>query len=104
MRHKNLLMGLAFVALIFGMIFLPDADAHKKTKLVQETYIVEQGDNLWDISRKYMAKNTGTRREIREFYHGIIELNYDNVFSNRSDGLIIPGDELKINYWILEEE
>lgn len=51
-----------------------------------------------------MAKNTGTRREIREFYHGIIELNYDKIFVDRADGLIIPGDELKINYWILEEE
>lgn len=71
-------------------------------RLVTEVYIVRSGDTLWNIAAKYMAKNTYGPREIREFYHGIIELNYDNVFADRVPGMIIPGDRLQINYWIKE--
>jgi len=73
-----------------------------KSKLVTEVYIVQSGDVLWNIAAKYMDKNTYGRREIREFYHGIIELNYDTVFANRAPGLIFPGDRLQINYLVKE--
>ena len=73
-----------------------------KSKLVTEVYIVQSGDVLWNIAAKYMDKNTYGRREIREFYHGIIELNHDTVFAGREPGLILPGDRLKINYWVKE--
>jgi nucleoid-associated protein YgaU len=73
-----------------------------KGKLVTETYIVQHGDNLWNIAARYMVKNTYGPREIREFYQGIIELNFDSVFAGRKPGLVLPGDRLQINYWIKE--
>ncbi|HML33805.1 LysM peptidoglycan-binding domain-containing protein [Sporomusa sphaeroides] len=71
-------------------------------KLVTEIYIVQHGDVLWDIAATYMDKNTYGPREIREFYHGIIELNSETVFAGRVPGLILPGDRLQINYWVKE--
>ncbi len=79
-----------------------NADEPIKGKLVTEVYIVQSGDQLWNIAAKYMDKNTYGPREIREFYHGIIELNYDTVFDGREPGLILPGDRLQINYWVKE--
>jgi len=68
--------------------------------LVTETYIVRPGDTLWTISEQFMQKNTYGPRDIREFYHGVIELNYDAVFKDRKPyGLLMPGDRLQINYW-----
>ncbi len=67
-----------------------------------ETYIVKQGDTLWDIAGKYMQKNTYAPRQQDEFMHGIIEHNYDRLFvnrvtsHNRSGAAIYPGDELEI--------
>ncbi len=79
-----------------------NADEPVKGKLVTEVYIVQSGDQLWTIAAEYMEKNTDGPREIREFYQGIIELNYDSVFAGRKPGLILPGDRLQINYWIKE--
>ena len=72
----------------------PDGYQH-----VTENYIVKSGDTLWSIAEKYMAKNTYGKRDIREFYHGIIEVNYDTVFKDRPDRAIHPGDNLEIHYW-----
>jgi len=69
--------------------------------LVSETYTVKAGDTLWDISQRYITKNTYGPREIREFYHGILELNYD-LFADRKPGEIHPGDKIKINYFVKE--
>lgn len=87
-----------FLATSCGNISEPAA----KGKLVTEVYIVTSGDVLWTIAAKYMAKNTYGPRDIREFYHGIIELNYDTVFVGREPGLVLPGDKLKVNYWVKE--
>jgi len=92
---------LLIVALV-GLLIIALAScgsAEPKGSLVTETYIVQSGDTLWTISEKYMAKNTMGPRDIREFYHGVIELNYDSVFYNRTPGAIYPGDRLQINYW-----
>jgi nucleoid-associated protein YgaU len=74
-------------------------NAEPRGTLTTEIYIVQPGDTLWIIAETYIAKNTAGQRDIREFYHGIIELNYDTVFANRPNSLIYPGDELQINYW-----
>jgi nucleoid-associated protein YgaU len=74
-----------------------------KGHLVTEQYTVQSGDTLWAISEVYMAKNTYGKRDIREFYHGIIENNYDAVFVDRVPGLIRPGDKLEINFWVRGE-
>lgn len=91
---KELLIGLALVA----TAFTANGFDHKG-ELVEDTYMVVQGDTLWSISAKYIEKNTHGPRDIREFISGIVELNYDRVFKGRKPSMIYPGDELRINYW-----
>jgi hypothetical protein len=63
-----------------------------------EIYTVQTGDTLWNISETYIQKNTYSRRDIREFYQGIIEGNWQ-TFENRPPGAIYPGDKLTITWW-----
>lgn len=70
-------------------------------KLVEDVYTVKEGDTLRDISERFLPLNTGGRRYILEFEQGIVELN-PALWDNR--GLIYPGQELRINYWIKEAQ
>lgn len=89
------------VVLAMALLVLSGAaDAKYPGHMVTETYVVQSGDNLWSIAGRYLEKNTYGSRDIREFKEGIIELNFDRVFSGRTDQDIYPGDELKINYWV----
>ena len=97
-RQKDVLLTVALIGLLI-VTLTSCGSAEPKGTLVTETYIVQPGDTLWSISEKYMAKNIYGSRDIREYYHGIIELNYETVFANRPNSLIYPGDELQINYW-----
>lgn len=74
-------------------------DAH--AVLIEETYTVRPGDTLWDIAETYCAKNTGTRRYILEYKSGMEELN---PWLLDRDGMIYPGDEIKVTYWVKGEE
>lgn len=70
-----------------------------KQELVEDVYVVKQGDTLRGISERYLEKNTGGRRYILEFEQGIRELNpalWDSV-------TIYPGQEIRINYWVIKE-
>lgn len=98
-RQRDILIIIGIIMLLV-LALSSCGNAEPKGTLVTETYIVQNNDNLWNISRKYMEKNTYGPREIREFYHGIIELNWDTVFKDRPDCMIYPGDELKINYFV----
>lgn len=84
-------------------LLLTGADDQPKGKLVTDTYTVKAGDTLWTIAGQYMSQNTDGPRDIREFYHGIIELNYDTVFKDRPPALIHPGDKLQINYFVKDD-
>ena len=97
-RQKDVLLTVVLIGLLI-VTLASCGNAEPKGTLVTETYIVQPGDTLWTIAETYMAKNTYGPRDIREYYHGIIELNYDTVFANRPNSLIYPGDELQINYW-----
>ena len=75
-----------------------------KTVQVTEVYTVEKGDTLWGIAGRFIEKNTDSKRDIREFYYGILEQNYDAVFKARGPYyLIYPGDKLEISYWKKEK-
>lgn len=65
--------------------------------LVEEIYVVKSGDTLWDIAETYLRKNTGTRRYILEYKSGIEELN---PWLLERHGMIYPGDELTLTYWV----
>lgn len=73
----------------------------KNAVLVEETYTVKSGDTLWDIAETYCAKNTGTRRYILEYKEGMYE---NNPWLVDRKGLIRPGDELQMTYWVKGEQ
>lgn len=87
---------LCMAVLMVGMTY---QESQSKGMLVTEFYVVAQGDSLWKISEHFIDKNTFGRRNVDEFYYGIIELNYE-LFSGRTPGMIFPGDRLQINYWV----
>ena len=61
---------------------------------------VRPGDTLWGIAEEYLAKNTGTVRYILEYKQGIYE---NNPWLVDRKGLICPGDQLVLTYWVKEE-
>ena len=69
----------------------------KNAVLVEEVYTVRPGDTIWGIAERYVAKNTGTRRYILEYKSGMEELN---PWLLDRDGMIYPGDEIKVTYWV----
>lgn len=76
-------------------------DDTRDAVLVEETYTVRPGDTLWGIAEEYVAKNTGTRRYILEYKEGIYE---NNPWLVDRKGLIRPGDELQMTYWVKGEQ
>ena len=69
--------------------------------LVEEVYTVRPGDTIWGIAETYCSKNTGTRRYILEYKEGIYE---NNPWLVDRKGLICPGDQLVLTYWVKDEE
>ena len=69
--------------------------------LVEEVYTVRPGDTIWGIAETYCSKNTGTRRYILEYKEGIYE---NNPWLVDRKGLICPGDQLVLTYWVKNEE
>nr|WP_325191334.1 LysM domain-containing protein [uncultured Selenomonas sp.]DAS96825.1 MAG TPA: Lysin motif [Caudoviricetes sp.]DAT02687.1 MAG TPA: Lysin motif [Caudoviricetes sp.] len=99
---KHIAIGGAFVgvaALCSGAV--NPWDDTRDAVLVEETYTVRPGDTLWDIAEEYTRKNTGTRRYILEYKSGIEELN---PWLMERKGEIYPGDEIRVTYWVKEEQ
>ncbi|WP_424150503.1 LysM peptidoglycan-binding domain-containing protein [Selenomonas noxia] len=95
---KHIAIGGAFVgvaALCSGAV--NPWDDGKEAVLVEEVYVVRPGDTIWGIAETYCSKNTGTRRYILEYKSGIEELN---PWLLERKGLIYPGDQLRITYWV----
>ena len=99
---KAALVGGAFVAAasLFSGAVNPWDDG-RNAVLVEETYVVRPGDTLWGIAEEYVTKNTGTKRYILEYKAGMEELN---PWLLERKGEIYPGDEIKVTYWVKEEE
>lgn len=64
--------------------------------LIQDVHYVQEGETLDEITRTYMKKNTYGDREFHEFREGIIELN-------NLHGEVVPGQKLRINYWVTDD-
>ena len=69
--------------------------------LVEEVYTVRPGDTLWGIAEEFCAKNTATCRYILEYKEGMYE---NNPWLLDRNGMIYPGDEIKVTYWVKGEE
>ena len=76
-------------------------DDERNAVLVEEVYTVRPGDTIWGIAEEFCAKNTGTRRYILEYKAGMEELN---PWLMERHGMIYPGDEIKVTYWVKEEK
>lgn len=93
---KVMAMVLGLILAVILLVGLYDGDQ----KLVETTYIVKEGDSLWDISERFLQMNTGGRRYILEFQEGIKELNPEL----QKDPLVYPGQQIRINYWVKVDE
>ena len=88
------------VLMILSVLYCGNAGG----KSVTETYIVKPNDTLWQIASQYVDKNTCGARDVREFYWGIIENNYE-LFKDRAPRRdIYPGDKLEIVYFVKEDK
>ena len=99
---KSAILGGAFIAaaaLCSGTV--NPWDDGKNAVLVEEVYTVRPGDTIWNIAEEYVAKNTATRRYILEYKEDIYALN---PWLLERRGLIYPGDEIKVAYWVKEEQ
>lgn len=103
MSGKKVIVGcaLAGLAILFAGAAGEPWDDGKNAVLVEEIYTVKTGDTLWGIAETYLQKNTGTRRYILEYKSGIEELN---PWLLERKGEIYPGDEIKVTYWVKEEQ
>ena len=72
-------------------------DDSRNAALVEEVYVVRPGDTLWGIAETYVEKNTGSRRSIPEYKEGMYE---NNPWLMERHGMIYPGDNLKVTYWV----
>lgn len=99
---KNIIIGGAFVgtAVLCSGAVNPWDDG-KEAVLVEEVYTVRPGDTLWDIAERYTEKNTGTKRYILEYKSGIEQ---NNPWLLDRKGMIYPGDEIKVTYWVKGEQ
>lgn len=82
---KNLIVKVMFMLVIILMVHLI-ITPKEEIKWVEETYIIGQGETLWDIAEKY-NENT----DIRSYIYKIKELN-----PNLNTGNLQVGQEIKI--------
>ena len=102
MSGKKIIAGccIAGAAILLAGACSPQPDG-RNAVLVEEVYVVKPGDTLWNIAETYCSKNTGTRRYILEYKEGIYE---NNPWLVDRKGLICPGDQLVLTYWVKNEE
>ena len=100
MGSKKAIAGAAIAVAAILCAGMAMEDDGQNAVLVEEVYTVKAGDTLWDIAETYLQKNTGTRRYILEYKSDMEALN---PWLLDRKGLIHPGDEIRVTYWVKEE-
>ena len=100
MGSKKAIAGAAIAVAAILCAGMATEDDGQNAVLVEEVYIVRPGDTIWGIAEEYVAKNTGTRRYILEYKSDMEALN---PWLLDRKGLIHPGDEIRVTYWVNEK-
>lgn len=100
MIGKKIIVGCALAVAAILCAGMATEDDGQNAVLVEEIYTVRPGDTIWGITETYLQKNTGTRRYILEYKSDMEALNPWLV---ERKGLIHPGDEIRVTYWVKEE-
>jgi len=69
-------------------------------QLITEMYDVQDGDTLSTIAQEFMEKNTYSKRELKEFEYGIVEINPFLAKREKEGFILYVGETIKINYWV----
>lgn len=97
MIGKKVIAGCVIAGLAILCAGMEAKDDSMNAALVEEVYTVRPGDTLWGIAETYVEKNTGSRRSIPEYKEGMYE---NNPWLMERHGMIYPGDNLKVTYWV----
>ena len=90
---KKIVVVLMMVSMmISGVAYAND----KPWKLIEDTYVVQEGDTIDSIADVFIKKNTYAARGHGEFVSGIRELN-EELWHGED---VYVGEVLRINYWI----
>lgn len=92
------------VALIASISFLAGARDGQAGNERSDVYTVKHGDTLWSIATEYREKNTYGRGDIREYIFNITHDWNREIFADRQNAEVYPGDQLHLKYWVKEDD
>ena len=98
---KNLFV-IAALLLAYVSIGAGEPAQPNDAELVSVVYVVRAGDTLDAIAAKCMRQKTVVE-DIREFRESIIDQNKDVFADRRQRAMLMPGDRLRISYWVRHE-
>ena len=98
---KNLFV-IAALLLAYVSIGAGEPAQPNDAELVSIVYVVRAGDTLDAIAANCMRQKTVVE-DIREFRESIITQNKDVFADRRQRAMLMPGDRLRISYWVRHE-